>query len=71
MTTEEGTILKTLASDVAEIKAQLKAQHLICQYENDRLGRVERVVGKQGFLATLFGAIGATIILMVKLVMDS
>jgi hypothetical protein len=71
MDSEERQLLKKVAADVSTIKAQLKAQHLICQYENERIGRIEKSVGKQGFLATLFGAIGATVVLMIKVVMDS
>ena len=70
MDSEERQLLKAVASDVATIKAQLEAQHLICGYESQRIGRLEKSIGKQGFLATLFGAIGATIVLMVKVVMD-
>lgn len=82
MTSEERSILETLASDVAEIKAQNKAGHMIHQHterrveklENDhvcckRVEKLENIQAKQNFLASLFGAIGAAIVLSIQVVL--
>ena len=59
-------LLHGLSSRLGRIEGQLNGQRDICLFEQGRIERLERAVGKQNFLAALFGSIGAAVILAIE-----